>query len=153
MSSRSESAILDTVSAVAATATQSEISRLEANPQVAEVVPDRVIPLPATAGTNAAPTDQPGGRAQCTSDPSKPQLEPEALSLTNTENPNPKVPQAHSIATGKGVKVAFMADGIDINNPDYIRPNGTAKQLTTSGSVRGIPGAYWAWNTPGTPPR
>src|ERR1700761_8319191 len=70
---------LDTVSAVAATATQSEISRLEANPQVAEVVPDRIIPLPATAATTAAPAAQPGARAQCTSDPSKPQLEPEAL--------------------------------------------------------------------------
>ncbi|HEX5404485.1 MAG TPA: S8 family serine peptidase [Pseudonocardiaceae bacterium] len=116
---------LNTVSAVAATATQSEISRLEANPQIASVVPDRMIPLPATAGTNARPTDQPGGRAQCTSDPSKPQLEPEALSLTNTENPNPSVPQAHDIATGKGVKIAFMADGIDIDNPDYIRPDGT----------------------------
>ena len=36
---------------------------------------------------------------------------------------------------------------------NYLRPNGTRQQLTTSGSVRGVPGAYWAWNTPGTPPR
>ncbi len=115
---------LDTVSAVAATASQSEIARLKANPQVADVVPDRVIPLPSTAGVTASP-QAPGARAACTSDPGKPQLEPEALSLTNTENPNPNVAQAHSIATGKGVKIAFLADGIDIDNPDYIRPDGS----------------------------
>ena len=33
----------------------------------------------------------------------------------------------------------------------YIRPNGTGQQLTTSASVHGIAGAYWAWNRPGTP--
>jgi hypothetical protein len=42
---------------------------------------------------------------------------------------------------------------LNVASRNYIRPNGTGKQLTTSGSVRGIPGAYWAWNTPGTPPR
>jgi hypothetical protein len=115
---------LDTVSAVAATASPSEISRLSADPQVAEVVPDRIIPLP-TAGVTASPTDRPGDRAMCTADPGKPQLEPEALGLTNTENPDSTAPQAHSVATGQGVKVAFMADGIDIDNPDFIRPDGS----------------------------
>jgi hypothetical protein len=109
---------LDTVSAVAATASQSEISRLQANPAVADVVPDRIISVPSTAGVMAHATEQPGGRAACTADPSKPQIEPEALGLTNTD-------KAQAIATGKGVKVAFMADGIDINNPDFIRPDGT----------------------------
>jgi hypothetical protein len=42
---------------------------------------------------------------------------------------------------------------LNVASRNYIRPNGTGQQLTTSGSVRGIPGAYWAWNTPGTPPR
>ncbi|HEX3589121.1 MAG TPA: S8 family serine peptidase [Pseudonocardiaceae bacterium] len=109
---------LDTVSAVAATADQSEISRLEANPAVADVVPDKIIPMPKNDGVTAAPTQAPGGSAACTSDPSKPQIEPEALGLTSTD-------KAQAIATGKGVKVAFMADGIDIDNPDFIRPDGT----------------------------
>lgn len=115
---------LDTVSAVAATANQAEISRLAADPAVAAVVPDRVIPRPSMSGVVAG-AQQPGARAACTADPSKPQLEPEALSLTNTENPDSTAPQAHDIATGKGVKIAFMADGIDVDNPDYIRPDGS----------------------------
>jgi hypothetical protein len=108
---------LDTVSAVAAHASPAEVARLQANPAVAEVVPDRIIPLPSVGAT--ATQQQPGGsRAACTSDPGKPQLEPEALGLTHTS-------QAQQIATGKGVKIAFMADGIDINNPEFIRPDGS----------------------------
>ncbi|GAB3882070.1 hypothetical protein GCM10029964_039200 [Kibdelosporangium lantanae] len=61
----------------------------------------------------------------CPSDPGKPLLEPEALDLTHTESQDPRAPQAHSIATGKGVKVAYVADGIDVNNPDFIRPDGS----------------------------
>lgn len=109
---------LDTVSAVAAHASPAEVAKLKADPQVAEVVPDRVIPLPENVGATAA-VQQPGGdRAMCTSDPSKPQLEPEALGLTNTT-------QAQSIVNGKGIKIAFMADGVDINNPNFIRPDGS----------------------------
>lgn len=109
---------LDTVSAVAAHASPAEVARLTANPQVAEVVPDRVIPLPENVGATAA-IQQPGGdRAMCTSDPRKPQLEPEALGLTNTT-------QAQSIVEGNGVKIAFMADGVDVNNPNFIRPDGS----------------------------
>ena len=60
----------------------------------------------------------------CPADPSKPQLEPEALQLTHTAFNDPSTPQAQNIVTGAGVKVAFIADGLDINNPDFIRANG-----------------------------
>ena len=35
------------------------------------------------------------------------------------------VPQASAYATGKGVKVAFFGEGIDVNNPDLIRADGS----------------------------
>ena len=54
----------------------------------------------------------------CPSDPSKPLTEPEALDLTHTT-------EAQRISTGKGVRVAFLADGIDPNNADFIRPDGS----------------------------
>src|SRR5215469_15798153 len=60
---------LSTVSAVAAHTTAAEISRLQADPSVAYVVPDRVIPKPAV-GVQSHGIQQPGGRAACTSDPS-----------------------------------------------------------------------------------
>jgi hypothetical protein len=44
-----------------------------------------------------------------------PLLEPEALSLMN-------VP---TTADGRGVKVAYLADSLDPNNPDFIRADGS----------------------------
>ena len=108
---------LDTVSAVAAKVKPSEVDRLRANPAVSAVVPDLTV--------YRQPAQSAGGGAQatlpqtiCPSDPSKPLLEPEALDLTHTT-------QAQSLATGKGVKIAFVADGIDVNNPEFIRPDGS----------------------------
>jgi Subtilase family len=115
---------LDTVSAVAASASPAEIARLRSDAQVTAVVPDRVIPRP-TAQSTAAPQRPGADSRSCPADPGKPLLEPEALSLTDTESTDPHAQQAHSIATGKGVKIAFMAEGIDVNNPDFIRPDGS----------------------------
>jgi hypothetical protein len=44
--------------------------------------------------------------------------EPEALHLTRTD-------AAQRLATGKGVKVAFFSGGIDVNNPEFVRPDGS----------------------------
>jgi subtilase family protein/peptidase inhibitor I9 len=116
-----------TVSAVAAHASAAEVARLRADPQVAAVVPDRMIPLPQPAG--AAPASASSGTnpaaSLCPSDPNRPLLEPEALGLTNTASTDPGQPAAQRIATGKGVKVAFLADGLDVNNPEFIRPDGS----------------------------
>jgi hypothetical protein len=118
---------LDTVSAVAATVSQGEIDRIAANPQVAAVVPDRVIPRPDLPGSvPAGPTRAGSAGAQlCPADPAKPLLEPEALGLTHTASPDPRTPQAQSLATGRGVRIAFMAEGIDVDNPDFVRPDGS----------------------------
>jgi hypothetical protein len=107
---------LDTVSAVAAKVKPAEIDRLRGNPAVSAVVPD--LTFYPKAAAPAAPTQTKLDRSICPTDPSKPLLEPEALALTKTT-------QAQALATGKGVKVAFVADGIDVNNPDFIRADGS----------------------------
>jgi hypothetical protein len=112
---------------------KAEAARLSANRAVAQVVPDAVIRLPQPANTRAAAHAAAGPTAPngtpvagtCPTDPSKPLLEPEALQTTHTAFSDPSTPQAQQLATGSGVKVAFFADGLDINNPDFIRPDGS----------------------------
>ena len=108
-----------------------ELRRLRGNRSVKQVVPDAVIRLsqPASdrpqAHTSASVPNGTPVPGVCPSDPSKPLLEPEALQTTNTAFGDPNTPSAQQLATGKGVKVAFFADGLDINNPDFIRPDGS----------------------------
>lgn len=117
---------------------------LAGDPAVASVVPDetvKVTPPSSTApGSPGAPRGAEGPKAVaphakgkdngrnpyavCPDDPSKPLLEPEALYSTHVEG-TPGSPGAHQLATGKGVKVAYIADGLDPDNPDFIRPDGT----------------------------
>jgi Subtilase family len=119
---------LHVANAFAAAVPATEAARLAADPAVAEVVPDRLIRLPQhdaaqTAGTRAAPGPVSG--TICPSDPAHPLLEPEALQLTHTAFADPHRPSARHIATGRGVTVAFLADGLDVDNPDFIRPDGS----------------------------
>src|SRR5215475_4801699 len=116
------------VNGFAASMTAAQASAVAANPAVAAILPDRPIARPtfdttgSAAGTSATATDT---STSCPSDPSKPLLEPEALQTTHTAYLDKSTPQAQNIVDGTGVKVAWIADGIDINNPDFIRPDGS----------------------------
>ena len=115
------------VNAVAATISKAEIDRLSTNPAVQAVVPDLAIPrAPSEAAAPAATAGKAASAADlqqlCPSDPATPLLEPEALQRMNVEfQPGSGQPAAHDLADGTGVRVAWIADGIDINNPDFQR--------------------------------
>jgi Subtilase family len=123
------------VNAVSATVSKGEEDRLKADPNVAEVVPDTQIKLgqpampgaPAAGGTAAqAPADATSSGSQVCPAPGKTMLEPEALDATHTDSDDAGAKTAHGLGvTGKGVKIGFLADGLDINNPDFIRPDGS----------------------------
>lgn len=119
------------INAVAATVSTAEAARLARDPAVAEVIPDATIRLsdPAaaqraarTAAATAGATPAPGVCAA----PGKVQLNPEALQVTHTASDTRGALTARSLgATGAGVKVAYIAEGIDTNNPDFIRADGS----------------------------
>jgi hypothetical protein len=117
------------VNAVAATISKAEASRLAANPSVQAVVPDvpvqRVQPKAEPIGSTSS-TAQATAAAQlqqlCPTDPNVPLLEPEALQLMHAESQTGSgVAGAHDLVDGTGVKVAFIADGLDIQNADLTR--------------------------------
>ncbi|HJP73858.1 MAG TPA: S8 family serine peptidase, partial [Pseudonocardiaceae bacterium] len=107
---------LVSVNAIAANLSPGAVAALRANPAVAEIQPDEgvsILGVPqAAAGAKAI------SPKICPADPAKPLLEPEALTVTHTD-------QAWATATGKGVTVAI--DGMNdlAGNPNLIRPDGS----------------------------
>ena len=108
------------VASFAATVTPAEAAALAASPAVASVVPDQKISVtPPTASQVPAPPASPkqgsgGASSAICGTPSKPLL-PEDLTTTRAN-------EAHAAGiTGAGVTVAWIADGLDPNNPDFIR--------------------------------
>ncbi len=108
------------VASFAATVSPAEAASLAANPAVASVVPDQKISVtPSTASQVPAKPTGPatGGSSPASSicgTASKPLL-PEDLTTTHAN-------EAHAQGvTGAGVTVAWIADGLDPNNPDFIR--------------------------------
>jgi Subtilase family len=135
------------VSAIAATVSAGEEARLKASPTVAEVVPDVIIQSAPDLASN--PVSNPvsslgrslGRRAAGLPGPSRTLntipgacgphgqalLDSEGLALTSTDSDTPHAKTARSLGiTGAGVKVAWIADGVDPGNVNFIRPDGTS---------------------------
>jgi hypothetical protein len=126
------------VNAFAATVSKDYATRLKANPAVAQVIPDEIVrlrtPASAMAGAIAEEEATPGWKGlapniipgACGAN-GKALLDPEGLALTYTDSDQPYFPTARSLGvTGRGVKVAYIADGLDPNNINFIRPDGTS---------------------------
>src|SRR6201996_1622577 len=107
------------VASFAATVSPAEAAALAANPAVASVVPDQKIDVtPASASQAPAASSGPSSGSSPASSicgtAAKPLL-PEDLTTTHAN-------EAHAAGiTGAGVTVAWIADGLDPNNPDFIR--------------------------------
>jgi hypothetical protein len=114
------------INAFAATVPVGEVGRLTADPAVSEVVPDAVIretaePSAAGAAVASPSTPIPGACGA----PGHVQLAPEALSLIHAQSQSDSRQTAETLGiNGSGVTVGFVADGLDIDNPDFIRPDG-----------------------------
>jgi hypothetical protein len=122
-----------TINAFSASASKAEAQLLSAHPSVQAVVADRVIePKPRSLHAEA-PTGGHSKSSTATTDGGLCNtLEPEALQLTNTAFADTSIPQAQQIrdgkgklVTGAGVKVAFLADGLDPTVPGFVRPDGS----------------------------
>jgi hypothetical protein len=114
---------LQLVNTVSATVSPAEAHRLAANPAVSEVIPDAPIHLASPLPSRLAKGTSHQGLLPGTCAPKgKVQLDPQAVVSIHAAG------SAHSAQalgyTGAGVKVGFIADGLDINNPDFIRANG-----------------------------
>lgn len=117
------------VNSLAATVSAGEEARLKADPSVAKVIPDETIqgPTASQAGSvgpaKAAAAVKPIGGA-CLPHGGV-QLEPEGLALTGVASSAAHAKTARSLGiTGAGETVAWIADGIDPKNVNFLRKNG-----------------------------
>jgi Subtilase family len=109
------------INAIAASITSAEAQRLRGDGAIRAVVPDTFNRY-ASLGSGPGPAITPdlassGPQPICPSNPAQPLVEPEAREVMNVD-------AAEQLADGSGIRVGIVADGIDPNNPDLIRPNG-----------------------------
>jgi hypothetical protein len=124
------------VNAIAATVPTVQVAALQADAGVKAVVPDMVVhelkPLrlrPEFKKTRlVTPASLPKVPTQDPCSVTPPSLEPEALQQTETAFNDSSIPQESNLVDGngkkidgRGVTVAFLADGIDTSIPDYQR--------------------------------
>ena len=114
--------------AIAARVPASALAALAASPGVASVIPDSPVAGPGAAAakdTRSQRTNAPQMTVMNTPPgacSASPQLEPEGLALTGTAAQTAGTATARSLGyTGRGVKVAFLADGIDPGNANLMR--------------------------------
>jgi Subtilase family len=122
------------VNSVSATVSALEEQRLAANPAVAAVIPDATVTIAAPVSSAAAATAATPDRttslpikniAGACAPKGKSQLAPEGLALTGAVSGSAKQATARTLGiTGAGVKVAYIADGIDPKNVNFINKNG-----------------------------
>ena len=115
--------------AVSATVTPAEAKALASDPAVSEVVPNGLVKLApptspgassAAAGSGSTPV------AGACAAPGHVQLDPEALQTMNVDSDVPGAKTARSLGIdGSGVTVGYIADALDVNNADFIRPDGS----------------------------
>jgi len=128
------------VNAFAATVSDGEVQRLKANASVALVGPDVLIHRPprtarsvatpvgaATASSANVSTSLPLNNIPGACAPAGKSWLGEELEVTNTDSngANPHTARALGF-TGKGVKVAWIADGVDPQNVNFLREDGTS---------------------------
>ena len=115
------------VDAVSATVTPGEASSLASNSAVSEVVPDQPLQLgtPTPTATGAGTAGGAAANAATCGTRTAPELDPQALETIGADSDQPGAKTARSLGiTGAGVKVGFIADGLNTNDIDFIRPNG-----------------------------
>jgi|HubBroStandDraft_1064217.scaffolds.fasta_scaffold05623_1 hypothetical protein len=128
---------LSLLNAVAATMPAAEAQALSQTPGV-KVVPDGTIIIgdatsttPTVAasqvGKSTIPATAADGQQLCNTSPSKPLVEPEALTSIHDASSIPNDPfEASTYATGQGVIVGNVDADTLAGNPNMIRPNGQA---------------------------
>jgi hypothetical protein len=127
---------LSLLNAVAATMPAAEAQALSHTTGVKAVVPDGTIIIgDATSSTktvaasrvrkSTVPSRAADGQQLCNTSPSKPLVEPEALTSIHDASSNPNDPfEASSIATGQGVIIGNVDANSLAGNPNMIRPDG-----------------------------